>query len=618
MPPPPPPNGAPASSPGDPADNANNAQEASVVAAASGMPARAKSLFMRAEVAESAGELREALKLYDQGVREATSSLRGSSGDTGTSTQIAAVDGYFRRAMVLKARIRDGDAQRQAAQKPASERQRSPGRGGARRRQGPEAAATGAPEGVPAERSAASAAELQAEREETSRLRDELAAVSGRLAEANGDLADANDRLQRQAAMQRAPPDTPDTARSASPARSPADTVDGGTPGGGYGPTLEHYEMRLNTSVSVEESALASLTDDAQELVDATPGEQGLFMQLECAGWVVCRTSQGGAWERRWLAVRGEVATLWTSEAAPKISGGGDHRVEDGGDNVAEQASSSSSASRVATASLRGCTATPLGTDRLRLVLLSDDSGGGGGGGGGGGEWTFSPAAATAAAGDPSSSSSLAVADQRAVWVVVLEAGARYCAGVAAHRDLRRAQAVDMTRQAGELLSRGDALGASVGFRQSAQAILELDGIEVAEMRPDVSDAMAAAERGMDLAEGAMASEAARTDAAITAAVAPFTEQLAVMATDIASESAAEAVKEATARVEQWKARAKRVEADLAASADAVADLELAALEAKQQQAASKGSRGGTAPTQRQHQVRKQSGGGGCCGGKPN
>ena len=28
---------------------------------------------------------------------------RGSSGDTGTSTQIAAVDGYFRRAMVLKA-----------------------------------------------------------------------------------------------------------------------------------------------------------------------------------------------------------------------------------------------------------------------------------------------------------------------------------------------------------------------------------------------------------------------------------------------------------------------------------------------------------------------------------
>lgn len=117
-----------------------------------------------------------------------------------------------------------------------------------------------------------------------------------------------------------------------------------------------------------------------------------------------------------------------------------------------------------------------------------------------------------------------------------------------------------------------------------------------------------------------MASEAARTDAAITAAVAPFTEQLAVMATDIASESAAEAVKEATARVEQWKARAKRVEADLAASADAVADLELAALEAKQQQAqaASKGSRGGTAPTQRQHQVRKQSGGGGCCGGKPN
>jgi hypothetical protein len=175
-----------------------------------------------------------------------------------------------------------------------------------------------------------------------------------------------------------------------------------------------------------------------------------------------------------------------------------------------------------------------------------------------------------------------------------------------------------MTRQAGELLSRGDALGASVGFRQSAQAILELDGVEVAEMRPDVSDAMAAAERGMDLAEGAMASEAARTDAAITAAVAPFTEQLAVMATDIASESAAEAVKEATARVEQWKARAKRVEADLAASADAVADLELAALEAKQQQAASKGSRGGTAPTQRQHQVRKQSGGGGCCGGKPN
>ena len=91
-----------------------------------------------------------------------------------------------------------------------------------------------------------------------------------------------------------------------------------------------------------------------------------------------------------------------------------------------------------------------------------------------------------------------------------------------------------------------------------------------------------------------MASEAARTDAAITAAVAPFTEQLAVMATDIASESAAEAVKEATARVEQWKARAKRVEADLAASADAVVDLELAALEAKQQQAASKGSRGGT------------------------
>ena len=62
-----------------------------VVAVMAALPARAKSLFMRAEVAEAAGELHEALKLYDQGVREASSKLRGASGDT--SSAIAAVDG---------------------------------------------------------------------------------------------------------------------------------------------------------------------------------------------------------------------------------------------------------------------------------------------------------------------------------------------------------------------------------------------------------------------------------------------------------------------------------------------------------------------------------------------
>jgi hypothetical protein len=86
----------------------NDGKEAVMAAAATGLPARAKSLFMRAEVAEAAGELHQALKLYDQGVREATSSLRGNPDDT--SAAIAAVDGYLLRKTALSRAILAVDA----------------------------------------------------------------------------------------------------------------------------------------------------------------------------------------------------------------------------------------------------------------------------------------------------------------------------------------------------------------------------------------------------------------------------------------------------------------------------------------------------------------------------
>ena len=73
-----------------------------MAAAATGLSFRAKSLFRRAVWAEADGELHQALKLYDQGLREASSSLRGNPGDT--STAIAARllrDGYLLRKTVL-------------------------------------------------------------------------------------------------------------------------------------------------------------------------------------------------------------------------------------------------------------------------------------------------------------------------------------------------------------------------------------------------------------------------------------------------------------------------------------------------------------------------------------
>ena len=212
--------------------------------------------------------------------------------------------------MVLKARIRDGDNQRQQTQKSAGERTKSPGRAGVRRQQqlrpqGPEDTAT--PEATSAgDLSNADSVELRVEREQTARLRDEVARVRKELAEAHADVAQANERERQQAALRAAPPDTPPPTPQAQPQEARAS-----------GPIsaaarLEQCETRLDVAVAAEEAALNALTDDAQGLIDATSGEKGLFMRLHCAGWVACRTSQTGDWERRWLTVAGDAAELRT------------------------------------------------------------------------------------------------------------------------------------------------------------------------------------------------------------------------------------------------------------------------------------------------------------------
>jgi hypothetical protein len=216
-------------------------------------------------------------------------------------------------------------------------------------------------------------------------------------------------------------------------------------------------------------------------------------------------------------------------------------------------------------------------------------------------EWHFSPAA---------DASSTAVDEQLAAWVVVLEAGSRYSAGVAAHRDLRLSQAADMCSQASDLLSKGHAVTAAQVFRDSSAAIMELGGIETVEVRRDMSAAMDLAERGLALAEDAVAAEAGRVNEQVTAAIAPYREELVARCTDIARESAAEAVKEATQRVELWRERAKQAEDDLSKSQDAVTQLEL---ELSEQRA----SAANAASTHHRPQPPSERGGGGCCGSKP-
>eukprot|EP01043_Picozoa_sp_COSAG02_P035177 COSAG02_NODE_2503_length_8671_cov_20.133108_9_plen_563_part_00 len=562
-----------------------------MAAAATGLPARAKSLFMRAEVAEAAGELNEALKLYDQGVREATSSLRGNPGDT--TSAIAAVDGYFRRAMVLKARIRDGEVRRQPGQKAASERTISPGRGGVRRqqqprRQGPEVTDVATNSSV-AERPDSTEVNLQAERQETARLRDELALARSKLAEANSDLARANGGPRQQGAVHAAPPDSPPQA-GADPARSQDDALDPGSDD----TRLEQCEARLNAAVMAEEVALDALTGAAQELVDAKPGEKGLFMRLQCAGWVVCRTSQSGTWDRLWLAVTGDIAEL--RNAPPSADSDGTGSVE-GGDRA--QGTRPPESAAVATVSLQACGVTRHGADRLRLTLPGADAGIGNSSSNL--EWHFSPAA---------DASSIAVDERLAAWVVVLEAGSRYNAGVAAHRDLRLSQAADMCSQASELLSKGDAAAAAQLFRHSSEAITDLGAVETGGVRRDLSEAMELAERGLALAEDAMAAEVGRANEKVAAAIAPYREELVARCTEIARESAAEAVQEATRRVELWRERAQKAEDDLSASQDAVAQLELEVSKLRTSSAA-------TASVHHRSRPPTERRGGGCCGSKP-
>ena len=564
---------------------ASSGKEAVAAAAAAGLPARAKSLFMRAEVAETAGELHEALKLYDQGVREATSSLRGNPGDT--TSAIAAVDGYFRRAMVLKARIRDGEARRQPAQKAASERTTSPGRAGVRRQQqprgqGPEV--TDVPTDSSAvERPAGTEVNLQAEREETARLREELARVRSKLAEANSDLARANGRARQQGTVHAAPPDSPPPTGQA---RSQAGALDPSCDDTG----LEQCEARLNAAVMAEEAALGALTDAAQGLIDAKPGEKGLFMRLQCAGWVVCRTSHSGTWDRLWLSVTGDIAEL--RNAPPGADSDSAGSVE-GGSRA--QGTTPPESAAVATASLQACGVTRHGADRLRLTLPGADAGEGGSSSNP--EWHFSPAA---------DASSTAVDERLAAWAVVLEAGSRYTAGVAAHRDLRLSQAADMCSQASDLLSEGDAAAAAQMFRRSSEVITDLGGVETGGVRRDLSEAMDLAVRGLALAEDAMAAEVGRANEKVAAAIAPYREELVARCTEIARESAAEAIQEATRRIELWRKRAQEVEEDLSKSQDVVAQLELEVSELR-----------ATASIHRRSQPPSERGGAGCCGSKP-
>jgi uncharacterized membrane protein YccC len=139
---------------------------------------------------------------------------------------------------------------------------------------------------------------------------------------------------------------------------------------------------------------------------------------------------------------------------------------------------------------------------------------------------------------------------------------------------------------------------------------MELGGIETVQVRRDMSAAMDLAERGLALAEDAVAAEAGRVNEQVTAAIAPYREELVARCTDIARESAAEAVKESTQRVELWRERAKQAEDDLSKSQDAVTQLEL---ELSEQRA----SAANAASTHHRPQPPSERGGGGCCGSKP-
>ena len=103
-----------------------------------------------------------------------------------------------------------------------------------------------------------------------------------------------------------------------------------------------------------------------------------------------------------------------------------------------------------------------------------------------------------------------------------------------------------------------------------------------------------------------------RVDEKVAAAIAPYREELVARCTEIAAESAAAAVKEATRRVEVWKARAKRAEADLSKSQHAVAQLETEESKHKQQAAS-----GRAVSPHRHRRLSSEHGGGGCCGSKP-
>ena len=80
------------------------------------LPPRAKALFVRAELAEQSGDLREAMRLYDAGVRSATDALSTSSRSGVQTGGSAAVGRYLRKALQLKKRLdplRSPEASRQ-------------------------------------------------------------------------------------------------------------------------------------------------------------------------------------------------------------------------------------------------------------------------------------------------------------------------------------------------------------------------------------------------------------------------------------------------------------------------------------------------------------------------
>jgi tetratricopeptide (TPR) repeat protein len=454
-----------------PASLAQAMPQLSLAAGTKGLPPRAQVLFERAKAAEAAGELREAMRLYDVGVQAcARGNGSGRPGGGKQGPPAAAVDAYLRKALTLRSQLGAGGPK-------AKDREKTPPRfrrqKGARQRRTPLPNEESSEESVPPGSDEVEASGGGSGGKHRHELRQLLSLKTAELRE-QASLCD-DLRAQLAEALHRRSPHTSPSSQSHGYAPTP---VAGGGDGNaddrdGLVSTLaQRMEEELAAAVEVEKQALAAVGSEGLGRLRAAPNADGDFIELRCRGRVLWRGPQArtpseaeasaasvelsagndvgadasdgaagapaamgtgvGGWRRVWLEVKGN------------------HVCIRGTDNEA------AGAQVLAAASLRGAVSrvddSPVGPD---------DSNGVGDGGGDALRRPLSEmarlhltvfptgcaeakeAAETGEEALPKVEWVLALNPdhgEAAAWVAVIEAGARYGRGVALHRRLRSTQ----------------------------------------------------------------------------------------------------------------------------------------------------------------------------------